>query len=253
MSGDEIFWTASIDELSRGYIYDNDNDKFICLICYKDYENGVIFKRGEELLEAKKAIVHHITDMHGSMFNYLLNMGKKHTGLSDHQRELMSLFEKSLSDKEIEKKLDISPSTIRNHRFKLREKEKQAKIFLTIMSLLNEDKGKSNEKELIHIHKEATMVDERYAITKEEKEKVLATYFKHGLDGPITSFPSKEKRKIIILQEIVKRFDKNRGYSEKEVNEILKSIYSDFVTIRRYMIEYGFMDRNKDGSEYWIK
>ncbi|MFJ8461693.1 hypothetical protein ACIQ57_21585 [Lysinibacillus xylanilyticus] len=37
-------------------------------------------------------------------------------------------------------------------------------------------------------------MDERYAITAEEKETVLATYFKNGLVGSIESFPRKEKK-----------------------------------------------------------
>lgn len=97
------------------------------------------------------------------------------------------------------------------------------------------------------------MVDERYAITTEEKEKVLATYFKEGVDGSLDLLPSKEKRKIIVLQQIVKRFVPNTIYSEKEINEVLKSIHSDFATIRRYLIEYGFMDRSTDCAEYWVK
>ncbi|WP_236719720.1 DUF2087 domain-containing protein [Neobacillus mesonae] len=34
---------------------------------------------------------------------------------------------------------------------------------------------------------------------------------------------------------------------------MLKSIYADFATIRRYLIEYGFMDRSKDCMKYWVK
>ncbi|HDR8220879.1 TPA: DUF2087 domain-containing protein, partial [Bacillus cereus] len=26
-----------------------------------------------------------------------------------------------------------------------------------------------------------------------------------------------------------------------------------FVTLRRYLIEYGFLDRTDDGSQYWVK
>lgn len=72
-------------------------------------------------------------------------------------------------------------------------------------------------------------------------------------DGKLEIFPSKEKRKLIVLQNIVNHFDGNKKYSEKEINETLKTIYSDFVTIRRSLIEYGFMNREKDCSEYWVK
>lgn len=67
------------------------------------------------------------------------------------------------------------------------------------------------------------------------------------------TFPAKEKYKLVILRELASDFEKNRKYDEKEVNEIIKNRYPDFVTIRRYLIEYGFMERKPDGSEYWLK
>ncbi|HWL22473.1 MAG TPA: DUF2087 domain-containing protein [Ureibacillus sp.] len=90
-------------------------------------------------------------------------------------------------------------------------------------------------------------------IEQEEREKVLKTYFKDGLDGGIDSIPSKEKKKLIILQHILERFEAGKSYNEKEVNIILKTVNADFVSLRRYLIEYGFMDRSNDGSSYWIK
>ena len=84
------------------------------------------------------------------------------------------------------------------------------------------------------------------------KEK-LKTYFKNGLDAGIETIPSKEKKKLIILQHILTRFDKEKHYSEKEVNEILKGVHADFVSLRRHLIEYGFMERSNDGSSYWVK
>nr|WP_269635376.1 DUF2087 domain-containing protein [Oceanobacillus manasiensis] len=34
---------------------------------------------------------------------------------------------------------------------------------------------------------------------------------------------------------------------------MLKTIYSDYVTTRRYLVKYGFMDRSRDCTDYWIK
>lgn len=249
MSTEELFWNASIDELSNGYVYEKQSDTYICLICNEHFENGVIFKRQNALLEAKKAILYHINDNHNSMFDYLLSMDKKYTGLSPHQKDLLQLFKLGLTDKEIVNETNSgSTSTIRNYRFKFKEKEKQAKIFLAIMNVLRLEKH-DDKRELVSIHRGAKMVDERYAITIEEKEKVLQTYFENEV---LTTFPSKEKRKIIVLQEIIKRFKTNKVYSENEINVVLKSIYNDFATIRRYLIEYGFMERSKDCTRYWI-
>lgn len=96
-------------------------------------------------------------------------------------------------------------------------------------------------------------MDERYSIEQAERDKVLATYFKNGLDGAIDTIPSKEKKKLIILQHILKRFETGEQYAEKEVNDILKTVHTDFVSLRRHLIEYGFMDRSDNGSAYWVK
>lgn len=248
----ERLWSASVEEIQRGYVYNEEFETYECLICNKKKEVGVIYPIGDGLYEAKKAIQLHIEEEHQSMFHYLINMNKKYTGLTDTQREMLSYFQQGLSDKEIASKVGGSASTIRNHRFKFKEKEKQAKIFLAISGLLKDSKEVEQET-FLPIHRGATMIDDRYAITEDEKEKVLQTYFKDGLNGKLNQFPSKEKRKIIILQHILKRFEIGKQYSEREVNDILKSIFDDFATIRRYLIEYGFMDRSKDCQYYWVK
>ncbi|WP_349409555.1 DUF2087 domain-containing protein [Pseudalkalibacillus sp. SCS-8] len=254
MSGQDVFWEANIEELKQGYRYEELNEQYVCLICNKTYQKGYIYPCTEErLMEAERAIQAHIVNEHGSMLDYLLNMNKKYTGLTDAQRNILAGTKEGRSDKELAKQIDVgSTSTIRTHRFKLREKEKQARVFLAIMELMKNSIPKEKD-EFVQIHKGATQVDERYAVTTQEREKVLTTYFKKGLDGPLSQFPSKEKRKIIVLQQIASRFDPEKVYKEKEINDVLKPIIEDYVTIRRYLIEYGFLDRNKDCSEYWIK
>jgi hypothetical protein len=49
------------------------------------------------------------------------------------------------------------------------------------------------------------------------------------------------------------RFENERKYEEKEINQILGAVYHDHVLLRRYLIEYGFLDRKPDGSQYWLK
>ena len=248
----EIFWSASVEDIIRGYIFDG--EKYICLICGKTFEKGIIYKEEEIYYEAEKYTKVHLMKQHGSMFNYLINMNKKFTGLSEVQKEVLMLFEEGLSDKEISEKTGTTSSTIRNHRFKLKEREKQSKIFLALMELLKENSLKEKEESremLVDMHKTATTVDDRYNITEEEKIKTIEAHFDES--GKLRNFPAKEKKKIITLQHILKNFTLGRRYTEKELNIILKRIFDDYVTLRRALIEYGFMDRNKDCSYYWIK
>jgi hypothetical protein len=247
----ERFWSANVEEMKRGYIWDADEQHFSCLVCGKAFEKGVIYRQGDNWYEAEKFASLHVPDEHTSMFDYLLGLNKKFTGLSDLQKSLLDYFHKGYSDSEIVKLEGGSASTIRNHRFTLREKEKQARVFLAIMELM-EAAPQAQKPKFLPIHKTATAVDERYAITEEENAEILRMYFPDGPDGQMSSFPKKEKRKIVLLKHMIGKFEVGKKYKEKEVNEILKKVFADYVTLRRYLIEYGFMDRLDDGSLYWV-
>lgn len=250
MNVSDSFWNSSIDELKQGYI--RENDYYVCLLCGKRTELGVIYPVDGVYYDAEKYMRIHIEHTHGSVFEYLIVLDKKLTGLTDHQNSLLHLFHQGKSDSEIQKEMDIgSASTIRNHRFVLKEKERQSKVFLVMMELLKEKD--QHAPSIVDIHKSATMVDDRYNITQDEAEKVLKKYFPDGTDGPLSNFKMQQKHKLIVLREITKRFQGNHNYTEKEVNEILKTVYEDHVTLRRYLIDYGFLDRQPDGSQYWLK
>jgi len=251
----KLFWDSSINDICTGYIYDKTFEKYICLICGETFTRGLIFDVDGVLMEAKMAASVHVSKVHGSVFDYLLTLDKKYTGLSDIQSKLLEYFYSGYSDKEIvEMEGEGSTSTIRNHRFKLKEKEKQAKTFLALMTLLsknhiNDDGGKNGGKKLVEIHRRATMVDERYVITEIEKENVIKNYI---VKDKIIKIPRAEKKKIIILQYLLQKFQHNRKYTETEVNEIIKSMHEDYASLRRYLIQYGFMAREDNGSAYWV-
>lgn len=250
----EKFWNATIEELKQGYIYEirERSEYYTCLVCGEEFEKGIIYKRGDCYYEAEKYTALHVAEIHGTMFNWLLALDKKLTGLTELQKGLLDAFHHSLSDGEAAKQLGIgSTSTVRNHRFTLREKMKQAKVFLAVMELAEEKPGGSSP--FVSIPRSAAMVDERFAITEEENAEILGAYFKQGPDGPLSEFPKKQKRKAAILRHLIKRFALGRKYSEKEVNSILSEAFSDYVTLRRYLIDYGLLDREDDGSSYWVK
>jgi len=248
----KLFWNASLAEMKKGYVDDPPSEEYICLVCGERFTKGRIFQVEGMLLEAEKAVKTHVIKAHSSAFEFLLELDKKYTGLTEHQKTILTSFYQGLSDKEIAARMENgNTSTIRNQRFAFREKAKQAKVFLAIMELLEEHSLR--DERFIEIPRTATMVDERFAITVQENEEIIKVYFKEGSDGPLSSFPKKEKRKIVILKQLMQRFDPEQKYSEKVVNEILKNAFPDYVTLRRYLIEYGFMDRLPDGSCYWVK
>lgn len=189
------------------------------------------------------------------MLSYVLNMSYGNTGITQAQQKVLQLIAQGMSDKEVASALGVADSTIRNHKYKLREKEKQAKVFLAMMELLSEQTQKEISRlegsVLQDAHNSATMVDDRYNITDKEVESIRKTYFNEK--GGLKSIPAREKKKLVVLSEIVKNFVPGKQYEEKELNRILKRIYVDNAAIRRALIEYGFMDRTNDGTFYWVK
>lgn len=79
---------------------------------------------------------------------------------------------------------------------------------------------------------------------------------KHFLDaqGRLTLFPAKRKMKIICLFYLAQKFDSQRQYTEREVNDVLLSwhTFGDPATLRRELYDYRFLDRSADGRSYWL-
>lgn len=250
---DNKLWNNNVDEISKGY--KQYFDKYECLFCHKTYNVGEIYNEDNKLFDAYGAINNHINTVHGDTVEYFLNEEISLLGISEVQKQIIRLMIDGKNDKEISKSIGIAQSTVRNHRFKLREKEKQAKLFLAFMKALENRTTKAinvtDNGVIEELHQSATMIDYRYNITDKDREKTVKAYIDEN--GAIKQFPSKEKKKIIILGEIMKNFDKNYEYSEKEVNRILQRMYDDYVTLRRALVEYGFLDRADDCSVYRVK
>jgi DNA-binding CsgD family transcriptional regulator len=250
MKVNDLFYEATENERKSGYL--KKGNKYFCLFCEFETEDGIIYKNDDQFFDARKEMENHIEN-HGGVFDYLLGFDKKEIGLSERQVEVLKLFNEGISDYDIQKELNVgSVSTIRNHRYALKEKLRQAKAMVTIMSFLEENEIMN--KTMVKPHKTATMVDARYDITVDENDQIINKYFPNGTDGELLTFSIKEKAKIVVLREIVKRFEFDKRYGHKQVDEILKGVYpKDYVTIRRYLIQYGLLDRLDDGTVYWRK
>lgn len=95
---------------------------------------------------------------------------------------------------------------------------------------------------------------EDFEITPEEEEKTLKNCFSSLEPLKLKVFSSKAKKKAVIIKKIAGQFEAGKTYTEMDVNGILKQIYpEDFSTLRRSLIEAGYLDRKADGSAYWVK
>lgn len=69
----------------------------------------------------------------------------------------------------------------------------------------------------------------------------------------IKAWPSKGNFKTAVLSYLSEKFETGVFYSEKEVNDIIKSwhTFGDFFLLRRELIDKKFLSRTLDGAKYW--
>jgi hypothetical protein len=78
------------------------------------------------------------------------------------------------------------------------------------------------------------------------KQKVLQTFV---IDDRLTQIPAKRKKRMVILQWLARKFELDVRYPEPELNEIIKRHHPDTASLRRAMIDWRFMRREK--GVYW--
>jgi hypothetical protein len=69
-------------------------------------------------------------------------------------------------------------------------------------------------------------------------------------DGRITAIPAKRPRRLLLLDQVAQAFEPGRRYPEPVVDEILKAVFDDHCTLRRYLVDESFLSRTADGI-YW--
>ena len=120
-SNDDIFFSASPEALAEGVLKTSENTH-VCLICYEGFETGRVYEIDGTLYEGARAAREHVRSVHGSTAIWLAGLNKRLTGLTDTQRLLLTCMQEGLDDKETASRMDISASTVRNHRFQMRER-----------------------------------------------------------------------------------------------------------------------------------
>lgn len=65
----------------------------------------------------------------------------------------------------------------------------------------------------------------------------------------LTSLPSNRTKRLLVLERLALEFDAGIRYREREVDFSLQMFYADYATLRRYLVDEGFLTR-ADGV-YW--
>jgi hypothetical protein len=68
-------------------------------------------------------------------------------------------------------------------------------------------------------------------------------------DGRLTSLPTRSSYRTAALRILAERFERGRRYSEREVSSLLAGDAPDPATLRRLLVDHGFVARA--GGMYW--
>ncbi|MEC4019947.1 DUF2087 domain-containing protein [Streptomyces sp. H27-D2] len=76
----------------------------------------------------------------------------------------------------------------------------------------------------------------------------VATLFSQGRLKAIPRKAARREQLLVHLAETL--FERDRAYSEREVNEALLTVHEDFSALRRHLVVAGLLARPRDGSSY---
>jgi hypothetical protein len=78
-------------------------------------------------------------------------------------------------------------------------------------------------------------------------KKVLSDFLTP--DGRLKALPMQNKKVLVILRYVLPRFTPGEKYTEKQVNELLRSFFDDTASLRRYLVDNKMLERDK--GIYW--
>jgi hypothetical protein len=67
--------------------------------------------------------------------------------------------------------------------------------------------------------------------------------------GQLAVIPARRSRRRLVLDWLAQQFEPGRTYPESIVNQVLRQYHPDFASLRRYLVDEGFMERRH--GRYW--
>lgn len=82
-----------------------------------------------------------------------------------------------------------------------------------------------------------------------EDKKILHDY---TFGGRLRQIPVKGRKLLVVLNWLAMQFEAGRTYTEQEVNTIISRYHDDYATLRRELINFGYLRRERAGTTYWV-
>jgi predicted transcriptional regulator len=171
--------------------------------------------------------------------------------LADENRlKIVGLLSKEdLSVEQIAEMLKVSPSTISHHLSKLTKARLVSARPVSYYNIYHlETKVLENmSKKLLA---KDTLPTVSADIDMDAYDRKVVKNYSHS-DGTLKAIPPQQKKLLAILKFIIRDFEFDQRYSEKEVNEILVKYHEDYARLRRELVNFKFMGREGGGGQYW--
>jgi hypothetical protein len=84
-----------------------------------------------------------------------------------------------------------------------------------------------------------------FGMTARESE-VLARFFQ---GDRLSELPAQRHKRLVVLERLALEFEPGVRYREAEVNALLRRFHDDHATLRRALVDEGYLDRA--AGEYW--
>ena len=174
-------------------------------------------------------------------FNTLLNFFK--VLANENRLKLVGMLsQREYSVEELAAQLQLKEPTISHHLNKLKE--------LNLVSMRPEGNTHFyclNSETLSQLNKSVFTTEQMATWAKDVtpeawEEKVLKNYIE---GNRIIKIPASRKKRLVILRWLVNKFERNREYTERQINEIIGRYHADYATLRREFIGYQMMEREK--------
>ncbi|MGN6030513.1 MAG: metalloregulator ArsR/SmtB family transcription factor [Thermomicrobiales bacterium] len=161
-------------------------------------------------------------------------------------RILGALAGRPMTGKDLAEHLDLAAPTISHHMKKLTE------AGVVVMETEAQRHWYRLNGELLLASKRVPLTAPAVATSlvgdaeMDEDERFRAKVIRDFFDGGrLKEIPAQRKRRVIVLQHILARFEPGRTYTEREVNEIIRPVHEDVATLRRELVDYGYMLRDR--------
>jgi biotin operon repressor len=159
-------------------------------------------------------------------------------------RMVALLLERPMYGQELAEALGIKPPTVSHHLSELRAAGvvRERKVDMYRYFEVDRDRLRALSGALA----EDKLLRPPRAPRADEEARTRSIYL---VDGRLTAIPTQRKRVITILEALVQDFEYGRRYNEAEVNAVLARYHEDVATLRRELVGYRLLARER--GVYW--